>query len=37
MCSTESCNQVLAVFDSVTDDEWARPTLLVPWDTGQPH
>ena len=29
--------RVLAVFDSVTDDEWARPTLLVPWDTGQPH
>ena len=29
--------RVLAVFDSVTDDEWARPTLLVPWDAGQPH
>ena len=29
--------RVLAVFDGVTDDEWARPTLLVPWDAGQPH
>jgi hypothetical protein len=29
--------RVLAVFDSVTDDEWARPTMLVPWDAGQPH
>jgi hypothetical protein len=29
--------RVLAVFDSVMDDEWARPTLLVPWDAGQPH
>ena len=29
--------RVLAVFDSVTDDEWARPTLLEPWDAGQPH
>ena len=29
--------RVLAVFDSVSDDEWARPTMLVPWDAGQPH
>jgi hypothetical protein len=29
--------RVLAVFDSVTDNEWTRPTLLVPWDAGQPH
>ena len=29
--------RVLAVFDSVSDDEWARPTMLVPWDAGLPH
>jgi hypothetical protein len=29
--------RVLAVFDSVADDEWSRPTMLVPWDAGQPH
>jgi hypothetical protein len=29
--------RVLAVFDSVSDDEWASPTALVPWDAGQPH
>jgi len=29
--------RVLAVFDEVSDDEWARPTMLVPWDAGQPH
>ena len=29
--------RVLAVFDDVSDDEWARPTMLVPWDAGQPH
>ena len=29
--------RVLAVFDGVSNDEWARPTMLVPWDAGQPH
>ena len=29
--------RVLAVFDNVSEDEWARPTMLVPWDAGQPH
>src|SRR4249919_1223101 len=29
--------RVLAVFDSVSDEEWGRPTMLVPWDAGQPH
>ena len=29
--------RVLAVFDTVADDDWARPTSLVPWDADQPH
>jgi Mycothiol maleylpyruvate isomerase N-terminal domain len=29
--------RVLAAFELVSDEEWARPTLLVPWDAGQPH
>jgi hypothetical protein len=29
--------RVLAVFDDVSEDEWARPTMLVPWDAGKSH